>query len=148
MYKWKRHKKLAARLSEVKPQQRFLPQMQAGVRAPCQARLLPIVSVQSFSLTAPLRTRKRGGKTMDGQVGGEENQQEGVFGQDQTDFMWACGAATKHMIKNTHQHTHNIYRHQHGNLNVISTSSVHTVENIISHPNICGEDSRDREAKK
>lgn len=131
----------------MKPQQRFLPQTQAAVRAPCQARLLPIVSVQSFSLTAPLRTTKRGGKTLDGQVGGEENRQDGVFGQDQRDFMWACGAATKHMIKNTHQHTHNIYRHQDGNLKVISPSSVHTVENIISRPHICREGSRDRVTK-
>lgn len=46
----------------------FLPQTQAGVRAPHRARLLPIVSVQSFSLTAPLRTTRRGG---DGWAGGE-----------------------------------------------------------------------------
>lgn len=39
----------------------FTPQTQAGVGAPHQARLLPIVSVQSFSLTAPLRTKRREG---------------------------------------------------------------------------------------
>lgn len=47
----------------------FLPQTQAGVRAPYWARLLPIVSVQSFSLTAPLRTTRREG--IDGREGKE-----------------------------------------------------------------------------
>lgn len=49
----------------------FLPQTQAGVKAPYQARLLPIVSVQSFSLTAPLRTTRRGGDRGAGREGKE-----------------------------------------------------------------------------
>lgn len=109
IYVKKKKKKTNSQVLQLQLQQRFVLMSfchkSSWRRAPHQTRLLPIVSVQSFSLTAPLRTTRRG---WDRWVGRERRRwwwwwgyNWGVCRQTQRDSLWAWRAGTKYMIKNT-----------------------------------------------